>query len=436
MVSKRVYGDMMPGLNLALGAALMESLGSPWRLVSQGTIRSFSRNTVGAMQQWIKGKQIEGQAVQFLPPEPAEGGHRYLIARLPLGASPAALRPPPQYVIVSDDFTCMWRLVEPVERAKAERMIAGIIGDQGKSAIGEPVPLPGTMVIRHNGRGLAQRFAAALMPPLKIAAYHFHGDRLAVNASPEAPLTVDASAIDAAPMTWLWPNVIPAGALTLLGGAAGMGKSQVAIGIAAAVSSGHPWPTGEQSERGSALVLEAEDDLSRTVKPRLIAAGGDPRRVGLAKSIDLRDGPAAFEAEHQRRGDLRLIVLSPIRKFIGDGEHYGNTGVRNILSPILDWAEEKQVAILGICHPPKNQQNKEAFAGSAAFLEVARAAYSVLTDDESKERIVKRRPRILVTAKGNLGPDNLRLNYRIDGMKTAEGIETSRVVWLGDLLNA
>lgn len=430
MVSTRVYGGQLPGLNIPLGNAFLERLeGSPWRLVSDASVRSFSRATAAPMAEWIKARQIAGRAVFFLPPNPG-GGHVFLVARIPLTGSPASLTPPPQFLIASDDFTCLWRLVEPVETVKAQRMAGKLVADLGgKEAIGEPVPLPGTLLTRSTGVGLAQRFPVSLLPPLATPAYHFSGEQLRTQAAPVAALTVDADSITAAPMEWLWPQVIPVGALSLLGGAPGMGKSQVAISIAATLSSGGTWATGEKADAGSALVLEAEDDIARTVKPRLIAAGANTRRVGLAKEIDLRKGAGPFEAEFKRRKGLKLIVLSPIRKFIGDAEYHGNSGVRDVLQPILAWAEERRVAILGICHPPKGKEAKEAFAGSTAFVEIARAAYSVIPDPASKEPIIKRRPRVLVSAKGNLGPDNLLLNYRIDGFTMPDGIETSRVIW-------
>jgi hypothetical protein len=432
MVAQRFFGNQLPGLNIPLAITLMNKLeGSPWRLVSGGAVRTFTKNSAHAMAEWVKSGQIAGRAVFFIPPGMG-GGHVYLVGRLPLTASPAALNPPPQFVIVSDDYTCIWRIVEPVDDAKAARMAAGLVAKQdGKPAVGEPVPLPGTVLTRAAGVGLAHRYPVSLLPPLAAPAYYFSGHVLRAEEPAVDSLTMDADEIEAAPMEWLWPDVIPVGALTLLGGAPGMGKSQAAISMAAILSSGGTWPTGERAEPGAALVLEAEDDLARTVKPRLIAAGADTKRVGLGVTVDLTEGPDRLEAEWKRRKGLRLIVLSPIRKFLGKAEHRGNTGVRDVLAPVLSWAEQRRVALLGICHPPKGKENKEAFAGSAAILEVARAAYSVLADPASKEPIVKRKPRLMVSAKGNLGPDNLALRYRIESFKTKGGIETSRVIWQG-----
>jgi putative DNA primase/helicase len=207
-----------------------------------------------------------------------------------------------------------------------------------------------------------------------------------------------------------------------------MGKSQAAISIAAILSSGGVWPTGETAEPGATLILEPEDDLARTVTPRLIAAGADLKRVGVGKLVDLSRGPELLEAEWKRRKGLRLVVLSPIRKFVGGAEAHGNLGIRDVLQPVLDWAERRRVALLGIAHPPKGEEHREAFAGSAAFLELARAAFSVIPDPASDEPITKRKPRLLVGAKANLAADDVRLSYRIESAM-AGAIPSSRVVW-------
>src|SRR6476661_2421328 len=51
---------------------------------------------------------------------------------------------------------------------------------------------------------------------------------------------------------WLWPDRIPLGRITLLVSDPGLGKSLLALDIAARVSTGAPWPDqeGESGRRG------------------------------------------------------------------------------------------------------------------------------------------------------------------------------------------
>lgn len=49
----------------------------------------------------------------------------------------------------------------------------------------------------------------------------------------------DAVALE--PVRWLWPGYLPAGMLTLLGGAPGCGKTTIALALAAVVTRGGAW---------------------------------------------------------------------------------------------------------------------------------------------------------------------------------------------------
>lgn len=176
------------------------------------------------------------------------------------------------------------------------------------------------------------------------------------------PFTVSfiktASNIKAKPIEWLWPGVIPRGCLTLIAGAAGMGKSQVAISIAARVT----------SEGGRALIMEAEDDAGSVVLPRLKAAGADIKKCAIGSLVDLSGGIKTLTATAKKLGGVRLVVLSPIRAFFKAAEDHGNVGVRKALAPLLTWAEREGATIVGIGHPPKGR--RDPFAGSAAYVEL------------------------------------------------------------------
>src|SRR6516225_9375911 len=81
------------------------------------------------------------------------------------------------------------------------------------------------------------------------------------------------SEIRALPVRWLWPGRIAYGKVTMLAGHPGLGKSQVALSIAAIVSTGGRWPVdGACAECGSVVIMSAEDDPEDTIRPRLDAA--------------------------------------------------------------------------------------------------------------------------------------------------------------------
>ena len=87
------------------------------------------------------------------------------------------------------------------------------------------------------------------------------------------------------PVDWLWQDRIPLAALTLLEGDPGIGKSLLALDLAARVSSGRPMPDDSPGKQGKVVLVAPHDSASRTIIPRLRAAGGDPSQVFLLTSV-------------------------------------------------------------------------------------------------------------------------------------------------------
>ncbi|WP_373652088.1 AAA family ATPase [Schlesneria sp. DSM 10557] len=109
------------------------------------------------------------------------------------------------------------------------------------------------------------------------------GENLLRRLSEVTPRSVD----------WVWEGLIPRGKVTLLTGDAGIGKSLVALQVAAMVTRGRRVPIGLtekvptaafQTEPRGVIVLSAEDAAEDTVLPRLLAAGGDVSRTFVLRT--------------------------------------------------------------------------------------------------------------------------------------------------------
>lgn len=67
-------------------------------------------------------------------------------------------------------------------------------------------------------------------------------------AKPASPATATAiclADVEAKPVEWLWPRRLPKGCITLLDGDPGLGKSYIALDIAARLTNGQPMPEGD-----------------------------------------------------------------------------------------------------------------------------------------------------------------------------------------------
>lgn len=71
-------------------------------------------------------------------------------------------------------------------------------------------------------------------------------------------ITVDE--VPEAEVRWLWYGRIPLGAITVLDGDPGLGKSLVSLDLVARVTTGRAMPDGTPGVDAGAVLLSAEDD--------------------------------------------------------------------------------------------------------------------------------------------------------------------------------
>jgi putative DNA primase/helicase len=75
---------------------------------------------------------------------------------------------------------------------------------------------------------------------------------------------------------WLWQGYLPAGAITDLSGDPAQAKSRGSYDLAARVTKGKPiLGSSAGLPPADVVLLQAEDSVAGTVKPALVAAGGD-----------------------------------------------------------------------------------------------------------------------------------------------------------------
>src|SRR5262245_11836019 len=205
----------------------------------------------------------------------------------------------------------------------ARRQLIVIGEDMVNAAYDTPVDFPP-----------AEQMAEALTRFASVSAV------LAADAAPlyEARRLAD---IAAEHIRWLWPQRVALGKLSLLAGQPGLGKSQLTLAMAAAVTTGGDWPDGTRAPLGSVVLVSCEDDAADTIRPRLGAAGADLRRVQMfdwAVSRDKKGATARLSfdvAEHvpslaalvARIGDTRLIVIDPITAYMGSADSHKTADV-------------------------------------------------------------------------------------------------------------
>lgn len=239
---------------------------------------------------------------------------------------------------------------------------------------------------------------------------HVSGRLITKSANEYEPVAID----------WLVDECIPLGAMVVIAGEPGLGKSQIAIRLAAAVTTGIGLPDDQPFlDTGSVLILANEDDAERTIRPRLEAAGADLNRVHIVEGIARQEGEidlfqldqdiAELRAKTALLSDVRMIVIDPPGAYLGSQvDSYKDADVRRVLAPLAKLAQETGALVLLVVHLNKRSDGspQQRISGSTAWTAAPRAAYMALTHPVTKKRY-------LVPVKNNLGNDKKGFEYKI-----------------------
>jgi RecA-family ATPase len=178
---------------------------------------------------------------------------------------------------------------------------------------------------------------------------------------------VPAATVPAEPVHWIWRGWLAAGKLHILAGQAGAGKTGCSIFMAATISRGGCWPDGTVAPSGNVVIWSSEDGLADTIIPRLMAAGANMTRVHVLTGTEENGRQRTFNPETDLErlmqavmsiGNVNLIIIDPILQVVA-GDSLKNAEVRRALAPLVAFAEEHGIAILGITHVNKRSKGKD-----------------------------------------------------------------------------
>ena len=242
--------------------------------------------------------------------------------------------------------------------------------------------------------------------------------------------------IQATTIDWLWPNYLAKGKLHILAGPAGVGKTTIALGIAATISSGGLFPDGSAPQQsGNIVIWSGEDSASDTLKPRLIAAGADPAKIHIITGYQDADIEQPFDpsvhcselAAFCRTLDegAALVLIDPIISAVKGDSHKAND-VRRDLQPLVSLAEQENCCVLGITHFSKGNKGaspQDRVIGSQAFSALARTVFVCATSKDNGTRIFTK-------AKSNISEDGGGFSYELEIIELEGlGITTSTATW-------
>ncbi|MDN3310542.1 AAA family ATPase [Microbacterium oryzae] len=243
---------------------------------------------------------------------------------------------------------------------------------------------------------------------------------------------IDLNDVDEEPIYWVIQDVIPLGTLTILSGAADVGKSTLLAAWVTQIMNG----TAEGDLKGPATVLTAigEDDLGRVLKPRMRAAGADlssgrlqvisVTNEGRDTALQIQEDLADIRQALIETG-ARVLVLDPIISYV-EGDPNSLKDVRTALDPIRDLATELNVAVIAVHHHKKGVGNAaEKLSGSHAWRDASRSHILVVKDEDTDVRFA-------TVEKGNYTGARLSFSFETETVvyqnARGEDIKTGRVI--------
>lgn len=250
------------------------------------------------------------------------------------------------------------------------------------------------------------------------------------------PQVATMTSIQSQTPDWLWEGHIPSGAISIIDGDPGLGKSQLTLDLAARITRGDCMPPqnapdGTFTPRG-VLVMNAEDDPSRTLRPRLEAAGADLSKVHCLRSMRCDvdgedDRPVALPGDLPaieriiREREIGATILDPFVAHLDAKLSINNDGdVRRCLGQVAVVAESTGCAFLLVRHLNKKSGLGAIYrgGGSIGLTGAARAVFMVGIDPADSDG------RILACVKSNLAIEPPSLRFSIESVGA-----TSRIRW-------
>lgn len=255
--------------------------------------------------------------------------------------------------------------------------------------------------------------------------------------SKKKELFVDLNTIEPKEVEWLWEPFIPFSMITIMEGDPGVGKSFLAMQLAAQISIGGELPEGQKLDRGRVLYLSAEDDAAYTIRPRIDAMGGDPSRIrvqGDFLSLDEKGLNALMREVRRKPPDL--LILDPLFAYVPSGQDmYKPNVIRQLLSFLKDIAETGDTAVLIVRHLTKAKHDKAIYRGGGSMDVIGAARSAFLVCEHPNDSSTK----LVVHIKHNIAKRGQTQSYEIysedEGMATLNWLGPSDIT-IDDLISS
>ena len=224
---------------------------------------------------------------------------------------------------------------------------------------------------------------------------------------------INMADVEATEVKWLWYPYIPYGKVTIIQGDPGEGKTTLILNLAALLSKGEKLPESEEKTEPINIIYQtAEDGLSDTVKPRLMAANAEHERITV---IDEGISELSFTDERLEQAIIetkaKMVILDPLQAYIGANVdmHRANE-IRPVMKHLAEVAQKYECAVVLVGHLNKAMGMKSSYRGLGS-IDIPASARSVLLVGRIKDNPTIR---VMAQIKSSLAPEGEPIAFELN----------------------
>lgn len=244
----------------------------------------------------------------------------------------------------------------------------------------------------------------------------------AVPAQSNEPALICAADIPYEPPNWLIRPYLQKGKGTLIQADNGTGKTVLACGFAAAVTSGKDILGIPVQDPGHVIVLSTEDDLP-IISGRIESSGGDLLKTHFVTNTHAVSFTSPKIEQFIQQVGAKLIIFDPFQAFLGARvDMFRANETRPILASLFEMCKRNDCACILVCHTAKTGFGKSAVNMALGSVDIPAAARSILQVVAPKSNPDER---IAVHIKSSNDKRGASLHYGISDLGGVEWLSTS-----------
>lgn len=197
-------------------------------------------------------------------------------------------------------------------------------------------------------------------------------------SKPDKPLLTCVDDVPYEPPRWTIAPYIQRGKGTLIQGDNGTGKTVLACGFVALVSSGRSIPGLNVQAPGDVIILSVEDDLP-VLRGRIEASGGNLKRCHFMTEASRMTLTSPELEQAIKQVNAAMIVFDPLQAFLGANVdmHMANQ-TRPVLANLFEMCDRNDCACLILGHNGKNTLGKSAVNLALGSVDIPASMRSII----------------------------------------------------------